>query len=226
MIFKKIKNLLSRETVENFHKLYYDSRSQTWENTSWLGVPIWKCPLDLWVYQEIIHDVRPDIIIESGTAHGGSALFLASMCDLMNKGKVVTIDIANTPYGKDSDNPARPQHSRIKYLIGSSTSEDIVEEIRKMVGDRDRVLVILDSDHSMKHVVSELEIYSKFVTKGSYMIVEDTNINGHPVCREFGPGPMEAIDKFLADNKNFVVDKNKEKFFMTFNPKGYLCRVL
>ncbi len=87
------------------------------------------------------------------------------------------------------------------------------------------MLVILDSDHSKRHVLDELRTYSQFVGEGSYIIVEDTNVNGHPVLPEFGPGPMEAIQDFLKENKDFAVDGSKEKFYMTFNPKGYLRRV-
>jgi len=83
-------------------------------------------------------------------------------------------------------------------------------------------MVILDSDHSKGHVLSELKIYSKFVTKGSYIIVEDTNINNHPVFPDFGPGPMEAVEEFLKENKDFSVDRSREKFYLTFNPKGFL----
>jgi cephalosporin hydroxylase len=138
------------------------------------------------------------------------------MCDLVNNGKVITIDIEDI---KD-----KPQHKRIKYLLGSSTSKEIVEKIRSLVGNDGKVMVILDSDHSKQHVINELRIYSKFVTKGSYLIVEDTNINGHPVFSNFGPGPMEAVDEFLKENKDFVVDKTKEKLYLTFNPNGYLKR--
>jgi cephalosporin hydroxylase len=97
--------------------------------------------------------------------------------------------------------------------------------VRKGVGRKEKVIVILDSDHHKEHVLNELRIYSRFVTPGSYLVVEDTNINGHPVLSSFGPGPMEAIHEFLKDNKNFVVDEGREKFFLTFNPKGFLAKV-
>jgi len=96
--------------------------------------------------------------------------------------------------------------------------------VRRAVAEDDRVLVLLDSDHSKDHVLAELRAYSGFVTAGSYLIVEDTNIGGHPVSTDAGPGPMEAVDEFLAENRTFAIDESKEKFFLTFNPRGYLRR--
>ncbi len=204
-----------REIVERFHRLYYDSR--VWLRTFWLGVPTQKCPFDLWIYQELIFDLRPDLIIETGTANGGSALFLASACDLIGHGKVVTIDV--------DDTPVRPRHKRITYLLGSSTSEEVLAKVKRRLGRSGRALVILDSDHSRAHVLEELRRYGALVPAGSYVIVEDTNVNGHPVLPEFGPGPMEAVQEFLKGNDGFVVDDAMEKLFMTFNPRGYLRRV-
>src|SRR3712207_4401031 len=167
----------------------------------------------MWIYQEILFETKPGFVIETGTAHGGSALFLAHMCDLLGKGRIVTIDI--------EEKPDRPSHDRITYLKGSSTSEEILFKVRKLVGDTD-ALVVLDSDHSKDHVLAELRAYSRFVKEGGYLIVEDTNVNGHPVLQNFGPGPMEAVEEFVEENRGFFVDEGKEKFLMTFNPRGYL----
>jgi cephalosporin hydroxylase len=204
--------------VRRFHQLYYYARERTWkDNTFWLNVPTAKCPLDLWVYQEIIYETKPDIIVEAGTAHGGSALYLASICDSVERGQIITIDVRELP--------DRPQHQRIKYLTGSSVSEEIVAEVSGSIKQDDRVMVILDSDHRAEHVLRELEIYSRMVTVGNYLIVEDTNANGHPVLPLWGAGPMEAVEQFTSTRRDFVTDHQREKFFMTFNPKGYLCRV-
>ena len=204
------------EIVDEFLKLYYESPT-TWRNTFWLGTPALKCPLDLWIYQEIIFEVKPDVIIECGTFEGGGALFLASICELLKRGTVITIDVEAMR--------GRPRHRRIRYLLGSSTSKGIVDKLRSSIKARDRVMVILDSDHSKDHVLSELRIYSRFVTTGSYLIVEDAIVNGHPVLPDYGPGPMEAIQEFLSENKEFVVDRSRAKFLMTFNPDGWLRRV-
>ncbi len=204
--------------VDNFHKLYYDSNIMggTWKNTKFLGVPAQKCPLDLFIYQEILFEIKPDLIIEAGTASGGGAYFLASMCELMDHGEVVTIDITNTAVS--------PRHKRIKYILGSSTSEQVYRQVEDLVKGKEKIIVILDSDHSKKHVLKELKLYNKFVTKGSYLIVEDTNVNGHPVNIDHGDGPMEALKEFLKMNQDFDIDKSREKHYLTFNPSGYLKR--
>jgi predicted O-linked N-acetylglucosamine transferase (SPINDLY family)/cephalosporin hydroxylase len=207
-----------QDAISWFHKLYYESgqKGDTWNNTRWMGVPILKCPLDLWIYQEILFEIKPELIIECGTFSGGSALFLAHLCDIIGCGEIVSIDIEQR-----SD---LPQHPRIYYWSGSSISEQIVERVRQKASCRCRVLVILDSDHRANHVLQELRLYSAFVTPGSYVIVEDTNVNGHPVAPDFGPGPMEAVQAFLSENPSFSVDPEREKFGLTFNPSGYLKR--
>jgi cephalosporin hydroxylase len=209
--------LRARRITDRFHRLYYERRRQTWRNTRWLGVEVEKCPLDLWIYQELVHELRPDWLVETGTAHGGSALYLASLCDLVGHGRVLSIDVV----ARDD----RPRHPRLEYLTGSSVDPAIVAGVRERVGSAARVLVILDSDHSRAHVLAELRAYHELVGVGGYCIVEDSNVNGHPVAREFGPGPMEAIRAFLAENDAFEVDRSREKFYLTFNPSGFLRRV-
>lgn len=205
-----------RAVVDQFHRLYYRSSRQTWKQTYWRGVEVWKNPLDLWLYQEILNEVRPDIIVEAGTKYGGSAYFLANLCDLMDHGRVVTIDV--------TEQPNRPQHNRITYINGSSTDPQTIEQVDRITAGG-RILVILDSDHSARHVLAELRGWHSRVPVGSYIIVEDTNVHGHPVFDSHGPGPMEAVETFLAENEGFVVDESKHKFFFTFNPRGFLKRV-
>jgi cephalosporin hydroxylase len=203
-----------KNVINEFERIYYDS--MVWANgrTKWLGTTILKCPTDVWIYQEILYDLKPDVIIETGTFNGGSALFLASILDLIGNGEIITIDV--------EDRKDRPQHKRISYLLGSSVSKEVLDDIEKRISDKQKVMVILDSDHRKDHVLNELRLYSKFVTFNSYLIVEDSNVNGHPVQAAFGPGPMEAIEEFIRDSKDFTVDNDKEKFLLTFNPKGYL----
>jgi len=205
-----------RDSVaQNFHRIFYNS-NETWNNTTWLGTKILKYPGDLVVYQELIYSIRPDVIVECGTRFGGSAFFLASLFDLIGNGRIISIDI---------DDLARPPHPRVKYLLGSSTDPAIFETVSASVDREEKVLVILDSDHSKDHVLKEMELWSPIVTVDSYLIVEDSNINGHPVHCEFGEGPMEAIRDFLKTHDEFETDLTREKFLITFNPGGYLRRI-
>jgi cephalosporin hydroxylase len=206
-----------QKVTDEFHKLLYNSANQTWGNNRWLGVQVEKNPFDLWVLQEIIYETKPDVIVEAGTWKGGSALFMATHLDLIHHGKIVTIDIEKQP--------DLPVHPRIQYLLGSSTAPDIVDKVKSAIGPNDKVMVVLDSDHRKDHVLKELEIYSRIVTKGSYLILEDTNVNGHPVWPDFGPGPMEALQEYMRGHSDLEIDKSREKFFVTFNPSGYLQKV-
>jgi cephalosporin hydroxylase len=209
-------SLDAEEIVRSFHELYYTSADRTIRVTYWLGVRTIKCPLDLWIYQEIIHQTRPDLIVETGSGAGGSAYFMASICDLVGSGRIVTIDVRDRQ---------RPEHPRITYINGSSVADEVVAAVNEEARGEERVMVILDSDHARDHVLSELRLYAPLVTPGNYLIVEDTNVNGHPVFPEHGPGPAEALEAFLAEDDGFEVDRSREKFFLTMNPGGYLRRV-
>ena len=202
------------QAISMFHQLYYTLRDQTWQNTFFLGRRVLKCPLDLWIYQEIFVEVQPDLVIETGTFHGGTALYYAVLCDLLGKGHVVSIDTVQYS--------AIPAHPRITYLSGSSVEASIADQVRELAAGKEKVIVILDSDHTMDHVLKEMEIYGEIVTPDSYMIVEDTCANGHPVLPEWGPGPMEAVEAFLQKDDRFTMDRSREKFMLTFNPSGYL----
>lgn len=193
---------------------YYNSRSSTWDNTYWLGVPIEKYPTDLIVFEGIIFETKPDVTIEAGTRKGGSAYYFASLFDLLGTGRVNTMDIKNYP--------EKPKHPRIEYLLMSSVSDEAVNRIGSEIRPGERN-ASLDSNHAADQ---ELQIYSSMVTKGCYLVVDDTNINGHPVNPYFGPGPMEAVEKFMDGNHDFEVDRSREKFMLTVSLRGYLGRVL
>jgi cephalosporin hydroxylase len=206
------------ELVRRFHDLYYRRWLQGGSDTinlSWFGYEVLKCPLDLWEYQELLVRTRPDVVIETGTFAGGSALFFAMILDGIGRGRVITIDVESKP--------DRPEHPRIAYIIGSSIDRPVLAEVRRMVGN-ERAMVILDSDHRAEHVYQEILAYSPLVQVGDYLVVEDTNVNGHPTWAEFGPGPMEAVQKFLSENDDFIIDDRCERFLMTLSPRGYLRR--
>ncbi len=185
--------------------------------TSWLGQSIRKYPQDLFIYQELIWNVRPDLIIECGTQRGGSAYFFGTILDMIGHGNIITIE----KHGLT----VKVKHPRVTYLTGNSTSPEIFSKIfdRKRVGYK--ILVSLDSNHAKAHVLKELDIYSQFVTLGSYLVVEDTHINGHPTRHLFGDGPMEAVEEWIELNSDFVIDKTCEKYYVTANPNGWLRRI-
>ena len=209
-------------TTSAFHRLYYDiwkmgkADGRGTISLSWFGHRTLKSPMDLWTYQEILVETRPDLVVETGTRFGGSALYLAAILDLLGHGLVVSIDI--------QAEKGRPTHRRIEYLLGSSVDPPIVERVRRMAAGK-RVMVILDADHSASHVAAELAAYHDLVSVGCYLVVEDGNVNGHPVLPEWGPGPTEAMEAFLADRDDFVADLDRERFLLTLNPNGYLRRV-
>lgn len=212
------KRSLKRDIIDRFHWLYYDGRTDnsTWNNTFWLGVKTLKAPTDLWVFQEIIYEIKPDLIIECGTSHGGSALYYATIMDQIGHGSILSVDI-NEPLQKF-------KHKRITFLTGSSIDKSIIEQVYKKAESSKKVLLMLDSNHEMNHVLAEMDAYSSLVSKHSYMIVEDTHLNGNPIRPEFGPGPMEAVNVFLTKNRNFEIDTEREKLLLTFNKNGFLKR--
>lgn len=186
----------------------------------WFGHDVQKTPGDMWVYQEIIWETRPDVIIETGTFRGGSAYCYASLFDLLGKGLVVTVDI--------HANKKRPQHKRVKYVTGSSTDAATVDIVRNMLPANSKIMVILDSDHSRDHVLAELRTWSSMVGKGCYLVVEDTTINFNPTLSSVyqnTEGPMEAIAAFLQESPEFIIDKSRERFMVTVCANGFLRRI-
>jgi cephalosporin hydroxylase len=204
-----------QEIVGRFNLLYYFTGR--WAHSTWLGYPILKYPTDLMVYQEIICELCPQLIIETGTAIGASALFFAGIQDTLGHGEVITIDVD----GADKY-PARPKHDRITYLTGSSVSQPIIDELNKR-GDGKTIMVILDSDHSYEHVKEELRIYSQFVTAGQYLVVEDTNLSQDIV--NLDGGPARAVEEFMKSADKFIVDEAREKHLLTCSPNGFLRKI-
>jgi cephalosporin hydroxylase len=201
-------------TREQANRFFF--QTQSWATTYWLGTRTAKNPLDAWVMQEIISETRPELLIETGTNFGGSALFFASVFDFLGAaGEVVSVDLRPL-------SPALPVHPRITYYGGrSSTDPEVLAEVRRHVEGK-RTMVVLDSDHSSAHVLRELELYSPFVSPGLYLIVEDTATDTYFRKPD---GPMRAVRDFLARSSEFTVDSDREKHLITFNPGGYLRRI-
>lgn len=208
---------IDAEITKRFALMYHRDPPRTWWNTTWFGHRIWKLPADMWLYQQLIHRLRPDLIVETGTAEGGSALYMAHLLDVLDHGRLVTIDVE--PFD------GRPQHPRVEYILGSSVDQDVLAPVLVAAAEAETVMVVLDSDHSRDHVLKELDLLSGAVTSGSYLIVEDGNVNGHPVLPEHGPGPTEALEVWLPGHPEFAHDPECDRYFHTFNPGGYLRRM-
>lgn len=203
-------NALKPLIVPLFHNLYYSSTN--WAENTYLGYPILQTPVDIQLYQEVIYKLNPETIIQTGIASGGSLLYFASLMDLIGQArtaKVIGVDITLTDQAKSI------AHPRVTMLEGSSTDPKIVEQIKSMVIGK--CMVVLDSDHSKSHVDKELSLYADLVSPGSYLAVEDTNVNGHPVSPTFGPGPREAVKQFLATDKRFAQDRFWAKNLYSFH---------
>ena len=200
-------------------------------NFTWLGRPIIQFPQDIMAMQEIIWKVKPDLIIETGIAHGGSLIFYASILELIGYGEVLGIDIDIKGRNR-KEIEKNPMHKRVIMLDGSSTSEEIVNKVNKIIQDKKKILVVLDSNHSHEHVLSELKIYSNFVSKGSYLVVFDTAIEDMPdkfyKDRNWGRGnnPRTAVREFLKTNNKFAIDyRIGDKLLISVSPDGYLKRI-
>ncbi len=196
---------------------------------SWLGVPIIQFPQDLVAMQEIIWSVKPDAIIETGVAHGGSLVFHASMLELMGgDGIVVGIDVEIRAHNRQVIE-AHPLAGRIKLVEGSSIDRVTVDQVeRQLVGKRNP-LVILDSNHSCPHVLAELDLYQHFVRRGSYLVVLDTIVDEMPEKfsdgKPWGPGrgPKAAVHQFLQATNRFVIDQEyNDKLLISVAPDGFL----
>jgi len=206
-------------------------------NFSWMGRPIIQFPQDLVAMQELIWEIKPDVIIETGIAHGGSLVFYASMLELLGKGKVVGIDVEIREHNRQAIE-THPMYNRIEMLEGSSVSEDVVEKVSQKIKPNDVVIVCLDSKHTHDHVLEELRAYSGFVTTGSYLVVFDTTVENFPdevvkkLSQDYrfkpwgkGSNPRSAIYEFLKENSEFEIDSLiHHKLMITNCVDGFLRR--
>jgi cephalosporin hydroxylase len=229
------KNKSLQKSWQDFHAKIVEAKYAY--NFFWLGVPIIQIPQDLQAIQEIIWEVKPDLIIETGVAWGGSIIYSASMlaileaCGAIKKGQVIGIDIEIRPHNKKAV-AKHPLSKKITLIEGSSIDKRVVDKVKKLAKGKKRVLVLLDSNHTHDHVLEELRNYAPLVTKGSYCIVGDTGVEdlpeGSTSNRPWGKGnnPKTATWQFLKENSKFQIDKAIEsKLIITGSPDGYLKRV-
>ena len=205
----------------DYHVWYYGAG--VWKSTSWLGVRTLKSVSDMWNYQEILAELQPTLLVEFGTAYGGSALFFASVLEgLGHPYRVLTVDTLRSRIDQQA-----LDHPHIEVSTASSTDPATAARIAEL---KDRfpgpVFAILDSDHSAAHVGAELDLITPLLAPGDYLVVEDSNLNGHPVMPDYGPGPFEAVAGYLADHPGaYLSDTAREaKFGFSFAPGGFLIR--
>jgi cephalosporin hydroxylase len=184
--------------------------------TTYFGVRALKSPLDHWVYQEIIFETKPDVIIEIGNANGGGTLSLAHLCDLLGKGRVIGVDISHANIAA-----VARAHPRITFIEGDACTS--FAQVQRLVSPQERVLIIEDSSHTYENTLQVLRLYSPLVKPGDYFIVEDS-ICHHGLAVGPEPGPYEAVETFVRENGDFEIDRIRESFLITWNPKGYLRR--
>lgn len=199
--------------------LLFHQREIVFDRMTWMGVKIWKNPLDAWIYQEILFEVKPDIVIEIGSRFGGSTRFFANLLDLMGKGEVISID----PHRDDF----KLVHDRVIVLTGRSDDPDILREVDRRCRGK-AVFVIQDGDHSYRQVLADLETYSRWVSVGSYFVVEDGIVDLFHDGDGLGfaaEGPLAATEAFLSDHPDFAADRDRERYLLTYNPKGFLRRI-
>jgi cephalosporin hydroxylase len=201
-------------------------------NFSWMGRPIIQYPQDMIAMQEIIWNVKPDLIIETGIAHGGSLIYYASLLELIGNGEVLGIDIDIRAHNK-AEIEKHPMYKRIKMIEGSAIIEETIQQVKAIAKNKEKILVCLDSNHTHDHVLKELEFYASLVSIDSYIIVFDTIVEDLPENyfkekRPWGIGnnPKTAVWEFLKTNNDFIIDRSIDnKLLISVAPEGYLKRI-
>lgn len=248
-VFENIKSLAQDHDVQALSRIWVReiSRHKWAYNFRWLGRPAIQFPNDAWALQELIWENKPDLIIETGIAHGGSLILSASMLALLDiceaiesgvvldpkisKRKVLGLDIDIRQHNREAIE-AHPMSSRIQMIQGSSIDPEVIEQVRQVAFGYQRIMVCLDSNHTHDHVLSELNAYASLTSVGSYCVVMDTLVEDMPKYlsqdRSWGPGdnPKTAVQEFLLTHSEFEIDKCLDhKLMISVAPNGYLKRI-
>lgn len=197
-------------------------------NFSWLGRPIIQLPEDLMMIQEVIYRIKPDVLIETGVAHGGTSVYYATLFEALGNGRVISIDIEIRPHNRAALE-AHPLKKRITLIEGSSAASGTLEQVHTLLRRDEIVMVVLDSDHSKAHVLSELNAYAPLVTVGSYIVATDGNMGELSDVPGAGrawlsDNPKVAIHEFLSAHPEFEVDAGPTRLGITYWPDAYLRR--
>lgn len=234
-----LKNENGQEEVKLYSKEGFEMLSNLWVKVAaefklmyeltWMGRPIIQFGSDMVMLQQLIWDEQPDIFVETGIAHGGSLIYTASLFELMGKGKVIGIDVEIRDHNRVAIE-AHPMFKRISMIEGSSVADTTIAELEKQLETGKKVMVMLDSNHSREHVLHEIQLYSKYIPVGSYLIVQDGAqkwVADIPRGKAewMDDNPLNAIDDFLKVNSDFVVDETYTRLGITQSPKGFLKRI-
>ena len=225
-------NLYSKEGIEMLSNLWIKGAAEfkLMYELTWMGRPIIQFGTDMIMLQELIWKIKPEIFIETGIAHGGSLIYTASLFELMgNNGQVIGIDVEIRAHNRVAIE-AHSMFKRIKMIEGSSISDSTINDLEKLLDNGKTTMVMLDSNHSRDHVLSELRLYSKYVSVGSYIIVQDGSQEwvsdiprGKPEWKQ--DNPLAAIDIFLKENDDFIIDEIYTRLGITQSPNGYLKKI-
>lgn len=201
--------------------LDYHQKNVVFDKVSWMGIPTLKNVLDLWIYQELIYSLRPDLIIEMGSFKGGSTLYLAQMLEQLGHGRIVSVDLDHSQF--------MASHARITTMTGSTQDPKIITRLKEEASGLS-VMIIHDADHSRNMVLADLQAYADLVSKNSYFIVEDGVVDLFSKetllgATMGGPGPLPAVREFLEQDQRFVIDRSCERYLLTYNPCGYLKKI-
>ena len=199
--------------------MLYHQDNIVFERVHWMGVRTLKNPLDCWIYQEILWETKPEVLVEIGSLHGGSTMFFCHLFDIIGGGRVISVDVDRSVY--------QARHPRLLDVTGDCADPAVVAQVAEACRGK-RAMVVHDADHSKEAVLQSLRLYSGLVAVGHYFIVEDGHQDVfHPSVR-LGwdrPGPVAAVREFLAGDDRFVIDCERERYLITYNPGGFLKRV-
>lgn len=231
-----IKKFVKRKKNKNIKSLRRDALAwmiTAWRNkmdyeVNWLGIPIIQNPYDMILMQELIFDLKPDVIIETGVAHGGSLIYYSSLLELLKKGRIVGIDIDIRDHNRKLLEK-HPLIKRVTMIEGSSVDRKVIAQIKRIIKPNDKVIVVLDSNHKKQHVYEELSLYKDIVSKGSFIVVFDTfmpyleGLRGLSLFKN--NSPMDAVRDFIRENPSFIIDRSYNKFFVSSCPDGFIKKL-